>query len=62
MIFEVGKTYQHKGTKEKILIIAKSEISNTYFTPMLIGEKQDGTLCPIGIGEDYSVNWEEVID
>ena len=60
MIFEVGKLYQHKGTKDKMYIIAKADISRIYYTPMLIGERENGALVPVGIGTDYSENWEEI--
>lgn len=58
MIFEVGKRYKHIGTGERMLIVAKAEISMIYFTPMLIGEKENGELVPVGIGTDYSLNWD----
>lgn len=60
MIFEVGKRYRHIGTNEKMLIIARAEKSMIYFTPMLIGEKENGELVPVGIGTDYSENWEQL--
>lgn len=60
MIFEVGKIYQHKGSKEKMFIIAEANISRIYYTPMLIGERENGALVPVGIGTDYAENWKEL--
>lgn len=58
MIFEVGKHYKHNGG-EKIHVLAEVN-SDMYFSPCLVAEDLKGNFLPIGIGEDYSVNWHEI--
>ena len=59
LIFEVGKCYEHSsGQKMRIL----SEIDTYYYGHALLGETDKATYVPVGIGEDYAVNWKECED
>lgn len=58
MRFEVGKYYEHStGKKMHILGEVNSDI---YYSPGLVAEDLEGNFIPVGIGEEYVVNWNEI--
>lgn len=57
MIFEVGKCYKHNSGKLMKII---SEIDTMMYGKGLCAETDKGDLQPVGIGEDYAVNWHEI--
>ena len=59
LIFDIGKCYEHT-TGKKMRII--SEIDTYYYGHALLGETDKAEYVPVGIGEDYAVNWKECED
>lgn len=59
MIFQLGKEYVHtSGLKIRIVGELKKEL---YGIDALVAEDvSTGELAPVGIGEDYTVNFKEV--
>ena len=59
MIFQLGKEYIHtSGLKIRIVGELKKEL---YGTDALVAEDiSTGELAPVGIGEEYTVNFKEV--
>ena len=58
MRFEVGKHYEHStGKKMHILVEVNFDM---YYSPRLVAEDLEGNFIPVGIGEEYSVNWNEI--
>ena len=58
MRFEVGKHYEH-STGKKMHILAEVN-SDMYYSPSLVAEDIEGNFIPVGISEEYSVNWNEI--
>ena len=58
MRFEVGKHYEH-STGKKMHILGEVN-SDMYYSPCLVAEDLEGNFIPVGIGEDYAVNWNEI--
>ena len=59
MIFEVGKCYKHNSGKLMKII---SEIDTMMYGKGLCAQTDNGDLQVVGIGEDYAVNWHEVLE
>ena len=58
MRFEVGKHYKHStGKKMHILVEVNSDM---HYSPCLVAEDLEGNFIPVGIGEEYAVNWNEI--
>ncbi len=60
MVFEVGKCYRHRGTGKKLKVLC--EANTYYFGHCLIGETDDASFLPLGMTEEYTMNWEECYD
>lgn len=58
MRFEVGKHYKH-STGKKMHILGEVN-SDMYYSPCLVAEDLEGNFIPVGIGEEYAVNWNEI--
>ena len=58
MRFEVGKHYEHT-TGKKMHILGEVN-SDMYYSPCLVAEDLEGNFIPVGIGEEYAVNWNEI--
>ena len=58
MKFEVGKHYEH-STGKKIHILGEVN-SDMYYYTWLDEKDIEGNFIPVGIGEEYAVNWNEI--